>query len=138
MEGMALSGVLSIGRWWIFAGGAVWLACAVWFLLADLRAYRRRVSTIAVCVAISEDRGMVRHTLERVPVADEKKLVSLWEKTACVGVGKALRISYDPKRPREVFVESRHPRIVGWSTHITLVVIGIVQIFYVLIRWGVS
>lgn len=81
---------------------------------------------------------MVDHTLERVPLAGERKLVTLRTKTLCAGVDEAVRISYDPKRPHEVFVESQHPRIVGWSTHVTMAVIGAVLIFYVLVRWGVS
>ncbi|MFK0293291.1 hypothetical protein ACIQU6_22830 [Streptomyces sp. NPDC090442] len=60
--------------------------------------------------------------------------MTLRTKTPSVRVDKSLRISYDPKKPHEVFVESQHPRIVGWSTHLTIVVIGVVLVSYALVR----
>lgn len=81
---------------------------------------------------------MVRHTLERIPVGSEKKLVALRTKGLSCAVDASLKISYDPKRAHEVFEASRHPRVSRWQTEAVVAVIGVAQILYVLIRWGLS
>ncbi|GAA2469641.1 hypothetical protein ACFPFX_35115 [Streptomyces mauvecolor] len=139
MVTLALSGALSLGRWWIFAGGVAWILCAVGLAISDLYSYRRRVSTRARCIAVErESGGIVRHTLERIPVGDERKLASLRTKGESVRVNKVLTISYDPRQPHEVFVAESHPRIARLRGEILVAGIGGVQILYVLIRWGLS
>ncbi|MFI8941148.1 hypothetical protein [Streptomyces syringium] len=85
-----------------------------------------------------EPKGTVRHTLERIPVGDEKKLVALRTKGVSCAVDASLKISYDPKRAHEVFVASRHPRMARWQSEAVVAVIGVALMLYVLIRWGLS
>ncbi|MFI0912096.1 DUF3592 domain-containing protein [Streptomyces abikoensis] len=139
MTVLALSGVLSLGRWWIFIGGTVWLLCAAFFAAADLRAYRRRVTTAARCNFVhDEPDGIVRHSLERRSVGDEARAVMFRSKGASIRVGEKVEISYDPKRPHEVFIASRHPRFARGSALLVIAGIGLAQILYVVIRWGLA
>ncbi|MEU6053131.1 hypothetical protein ABZ829_22190 [Streptomyces xanthochromogenes] len=136
---IALSGVLSLGRWWIFIGGIAWVACAVGLAVADFYAYHRRVTTSARCIHVeNEAGGITRHTLERVPVGSERKLVTLRTKREVIQPEGVLKISYDPKSAHEVFVASEHPRIYRLRGEIFIAGIGFTQILYVLIRWGIS
>lgn len=112
MTSFDVSEAADLGRWWVFLGGAAWVASAVGLAVADLASYRRRVTAPARCIGVkNEPGGLVRHTLERVPVAQEKKLVTLRTKSQVVELDRALKISYDPKHAHEVFVADRHPRI---------------------------
>ncbi|MBX7465911.1 hypothetical protein CG740_28130 [Streptomyces sp. CB01201] len=139
MPTITLSGILSLGRWWIFLEGMAWVSCAVGLAVADIYAHRRRVTTSARCIHVeSEPGGIARHTLERVPVASEKKLVTLRTKGEAVRPQGVVKISYDPKNAHEVFVAAEHPRISRLRGELFIAGIGFVQIFYVLIRWGIS
>ncbi|AZQ72167.1 hypothetical protein EKH77_13920 [Streptomyces luteoverticillatus] len=111
-----------------FVGGALWLLIAAGVAVSDLLAYRRRVTTRAVCVSVhDEPEGIVRHHLERVPVTDERRSVLFRTKGPSVGVGRAVTISYDPKRDHEVFLADRHPRI-SWQPVLALAGIGVALI----------
>ncbi|MFD8995637.1 hypothetical protein [Streptomyces abikoensis] len=115
-----------------FAGGAVWLLIAAGLAVGDLLAHRRRVTTRAVCRhVVDEPKGIVKHSLERVPLAGEGKLVVLRTKGPSVGAGRAVTISYDPKRDHEVFLADRHPRMTGRP--VIVAAIGVVQILLGLI-----
>ncbi|GHI39963.1 hypothetical protein [Streptomyces violascens] len=139
MTSLDLSQATDMGRWWIFIGGAAWVACAAGLAAADLAAYRRRVTTPARCIHVeNEPGGIVRHTLERLPVANEKKLATLRTKSQAVRPGGVLKISYDPKHAHEVFLADRHPRIARLRGEILIAAIGCAQILYILIRWGLS
>ncbi|MFG2178946.1 hypothetical protein ACGFLS_09515 [Streptomyces abikoensis] len=110
-----------------FAGGAVWLLIAAGLAVGDVLAYRRRVTTRAVCRQVVDGpKGIVKHSLERVPLADEGKLVVLRTKGPSVGAGRAVAISYDPKRDHEVFLADRHPRMTDRPAIVAA--IGVVQI----------
>ena len=115
------------------------MACAVGLAVADVFSYRRRVTTPARCIHVEmESSGIALHTLERVPVADEKKLVALRTKGEVVRPQGVLKISYDPKNAHEVFVATAHPRISRLRGEMFIAAIGFAQIFYILIRWGIS
>ncbi|MEU3352659.1 hypothetical protein [Streptomyces sp. NPDC037389] len=111
-----------------FVGGAVWLLIAAGVAVGDVLSYRRRVTTRAVCWSVADEpKGIVKHSLERVRVADEGKLAVLRTKGPSVGVGRAVTISYDPKRAGEVYLADRHPRISPRPV-IGLAGIGVAQI----------
>ncbi|MFE9538166.1 hypothetical protein [Streptomyces sp. NPDC006691] len=139
MTTISLSVLLSPSSWWIFLGGVPWIFCAVGLAVADCCAYRRRVTTSARCIHVEiEADGMARHTLERVPVGSERKLVTLRTKREVVHPQGVLKISYDPKNAHEVFVASEHPRIYRLRGEIFIAGIGFAQILYVVIGRGIS
>lgn len=111
-----------------FLGGVPWFLLATAVAISDVLAYRRRVATTARCIRVTDEpEGIVVHTLERVPVADEGGYAYLRSKGPSIEVGRAVTISYDPKHAHEVFLADRHPRISPRPV-IGLAGIGVVQI----------
>ncbi|MEU3373768.1 hypothetical protein ACFYM2_28570 [Streptomyces sp. NPDC006711] len=73
-----------------------------------------------------------------MPIADERKLVTLRTKGEVVRPQGVLKISYDPKNAHEVFVATEHPRISRLRGEVFIAAIGLAQIFCIVIWWGVS
>ncbi|MBP2403567.1 hypothetical protein [Streptomyces syringium] len=139
MRAEALEGPLSAAVWLIFAFGCAWLLFGAVLALADTLAYRRRVTVPADCQALNDEPGgVVRHLLSRSPVAGEDRKVLLRAKGVVAEVGSTVLISYDLKRPHQVFLASHHPRFEHLRGEVLAGVIGALPILYVLIRWVIS
>ncbi|MFI6056081.1 hypothetical protein ACIBCO_39190 [Streptomyces violascens] len=98
--------------WVVLVVGFVWLLFGAVLAVSDVLAWRRRVIVPARCTSLNDELdGIVRHLLERQPIGREEPLVLLRTKGARVEVGAPVKLSYDPKRPHQVFIAAEHPRI---------------------------
>lgn len=119
--------------WLVSAFGLVWILFGAVLAVSDVRAWKRRVIVHVNCKSLNyESGGVVRHLLQRSTVGHEEPLVLFRAKEVRIEVGATALISYDLKRPHQVFIASEHPQVEHARAVTMATVIGLLPILVVL------